>query len=55
MPLVPTLKRQRQVDLLEFKASLVYKTSSRTAKVIPRNLVLKNKTKQTNICGAELK
>ena len=30
----------------EFKASLVYRVSSRTARVIQRNLVLRNKTKQ---------
>jgi len=32
MPLIPALRRKRQVDLCEFKASLVYKSSSRTAK-----------------------
>jgi hypothetical protein len=32
----------------EFKASLVYKVSSRTARAIQRNPVLKNKTKQNN-------
>jgi hypothetical protein len=31
-PLVPTLVRQRQVDLYEFKASLVYRVNSRTAR-----------------------
>jgi hypothetical protein len=30
----------------EFKASLVYKVSSRTGRAIQRNPVLKNKTKQ---------
>jgi hypothetical protein len=30
----------------EFKASLVYKVSSRTARAIQRNFVSKNKTKQ---------
>jgi hypothetical protein len=30
----------------EFEASLVYKVSSRTARAIQRNPVLKNKTKQ---------
>ena len=34
MPLIPTYRRQRQVDLFEFKASLVYKVSSRTANAI---------------------
>jgi hypothetical protein len=32
----------------EFEASLVYRVSSRTARVIQRNRVSKNKTKQTN-------
>jgi hypothetical protein len=36
------------MDLSEFEASLVYKTSSRTARVAQRNLVSKNQTKQTN-------
>jgi hypothetical protein len=27
MPLIPALKRQRQVDLSKFEASLVYKAS----------------------------
>jgi hypothetical protein len=45
MPLIPALGRQRQVDF-EFEASLVYKVSSRTARAIQRNPVLKNKQKQ---------
>ena len=32
MPLVPAFRRQRQVDLCEFKTSLVYIESSRTAR-----------------------
>ena len=32
MPLIPALGRQRQVDLCEFKASLVYRACSRTAR-----------------------
>jgi hypothetical protein len=32
----------------EFKASLVYRVSSRTARATQRNLVSKNKNKQTN-------
>jgi hypothetical protein len=36
--------RGRQIS--EFKASLVYKVSSRTARAIKRNPVLKKKTKQ---------
>ena len=30
MPLVPALRRQRQVDFWEFEASLFYRVSSRT-------------------------
>jgi hypothetical protein len=37
-PFIPALRRQWQVDLHEFKPSLVYKASSRIAKA----------TKQTN-------
>ena len=48
MPLIPTLGRQRQGDLHEFEASLVYKSNSRTVKAVtPRNSVLKTKNKQT--------
>jgi hypothetical protein len=36
--------RGRQIS--EFEASLVYRVSSRTARAIQRNPVLKNKTKQ---------
>jgi hypothetical protein len=47
MTVIPKLRRQRQVDLCKFKASLVYRASSRIAKaVIQRNPVLKNKQKQ---------
>ena len=47
MPSVPALKRQKQKDLYEFKASLVYRVGSRTARAIQRSPVLKNqKTKQ---------
>jgi hypothetical protein len=41
-PLIPALGRQRQADS-EFKASLVYRLSSRIAKDIQRNPVLKKK------------
>lgn len=44
---IPTLRRQKQADLYEFKNSLVYRASFGTAKVVTwRNLYLKNK--QTN-------
>ena len=44
MPLIPTLERQRQTDLSEFEASLVYRASIRTAMtIIQRNPVSKAK------------
>ena len=42
MPLVPTLRRQRQVDLCQFEASLVYRVSSRAARTTQRNPVSKS-------------
>jgi hypothetical protein len=39
MALILPLRRQRQVDLCEFKASLVYKVSSKTAKAITYHTV----------------
>jgi len=39
---IPALERQRQVDLYEFEASLVYRVSSRTTKATWRNPTLKN-------------
>jgi hypothetical protein len=54
-PLISTPEAGRGRQISEFKASLVYKVSSRTARAIQRNPVLKqtktkkqNKTKQTN-------
>jgi hypothetical protein len=46
MPLIPVLwrRRQRQEELSEFKASLVYRVSSRTAKATRRNSILKKQT-----------
>jgi flagellar biosynthesis/type III secretory pathway protein FliH len=46
MTVTPALGRQRQVDLYEFEASLVYKVSSRTARVTQRNPVSKNQKKK---------
>jgi hypothetical protein len=47
-PLIPTLGRRGQ-RISEFKASLVYKVSSRTARTIQRNPVSQKQTnKQTN-------
>jgi hypothetical protein len=41
-PLIPALERQRQADLCEFEASLVYRANSRTVRVTQRNPILKN-------------
>ena len=46
-PLIPALGRQRLADLCGFKASLVYRVSSRTTKTIQRNPVLKITTTTT--------
>ena len=48
MPLNPALGRQRQVDLCEFGASVVYRVSSRAARSTQRDLVLgkKNENKR---------
>ena len=40
-PLIPALRRQRQVDLCEFEASLVYGASSRTGSVATEKPCLK--------------
>jgi hypothetical protein len=45
-PLIPALWKQRQVDLCEFKASLIYSVSSRSARATQRTLVSK---KQKNL------
>jgi hypothetical protein len=42
-PSISALGRQRQVDLYEFEASLVYRASSRTAKVTSETLSQTNK------------
>ena len=44
MLVIPALQRQRWAEFCEFKASLVYRVSFRTAKATQRNLVSKNKT-----------
>jgi hypothetical protein len=46
MPLIPALGRQRQVDLSESKASLVYNMSSRTPRTLRRKKSCLKKTKQ---------
>jgi hypothetical protein len=39
--------------IFEFKASLVYRVSSRTARATERNLVLKNKKQKTKTITAK--
>jgi len=42
-PLIPALRRLREKHPCEFKASLVYRVSSRTARAMQRNLSRKKK------------
>jgi hypothetical protein len=44
MPFIPALERGRHIS--EFKASLVYRVSSRTARATQRNPVSKKKNKK---------
>jgi hypothetical protein len=44
MLLIPTLGRQKQADLCESEASMLYRASSRTARATQRNPVSKNKS-----------
>jgi hypothetical protein len=46
MSLIPALKKQRQADLCAFKASLVYRVNSKTAKVTWRKTNKKQKQNQ---------
>jgi hypothetical protein len=43
MPLILALRRQRQVDLYEFKASLIYKVSSKPARAVTQRNPVSNK------------
>ena len=47
MPLISALRKQRQTDLCGFKTSLVYRVSSRIARMTQRNPVSET-NKQTN-------
>lgn len=50
MPLIPAIERQRQVDVCEFKASLLYRASSWIVRATQRYPVWrKNKTKTAKI------
>ena len=52
MPLNPALERQRQVDLGEFKVSLVYRVSSRIgSKATQRNSVSNKQTNKQTSAG----
>ena len=42
-PLIPALRKQRQADLCEFKASLVHRASSRTGSIATENPVSRKK------------
>jgi hypothetical protein len=46
---IPALGRQMQADFWKFKASLVYRVSSRTAMATQKNPVLKTNKQKTNI------
>ena len=47
MPLIPALRRQRQADLCEFEASLVYRDSFRSGfKAIEKPCLKKQKKKK---------
>ena len=46
MPLISTLRRHRQRDLCKFEASLVYRLSSRTARVTHRDTLLRERDRR---------
>jgi hypothetical protein len=46
MPVMPTLRSQRQMDLCEFRASLVYKVSFRKARSITQRKLISKQTKK---------
>jgi hypothetical protein len=48
-PLIPALRRGRKVDLCEFKTSLVYSSSSRTARNTQRQPCLEKDKSKTKI------
>jgi hypothetical protein len=47
MPVILALQRQRQEDICEFEASLVYRASSRTARTTQRKSILGGKERFT--------
>jgi hypothetical protein len=46
MPRIPSLRRQRQMELYEFEDSLVYRMSSRTVRATQRKTCLSKIKKQ---------
>jgi hypothetical protein len=52
--LIPVLRRQRQVELSEFEASLVYTVSSRTSRTTQRNPVLEKNKKEFRFGAGEM-
>ena len=53
MSLIPALGRLKQVDLCEFKASLVCRSSSRTARATQSYPFLKNNTQRNKKAALE--
>ena len=49
MPEIPALRRQRQVDLCEFKAGLVFSESFRTARAVTQKNLVSKKEKEKNL------
>jgi hypothetical protein len=49
MSLIPSLRRQRQVDLCKTEASLVYRVNSRTARATQRNPVSKTNKRNRSL------
>ena len=49
MPLILALRRQRQAHLCEFKASLIYRSSSRTVIATQRNYLKKTKNRHKSL------
>ena len=53
--LIPTLERQRQEDLCEFEANLVYRVSSKRARTTQKNLISKTTTAETTTAEDKVK
>ena len=51
MALVPTLRKQRQVDFYEYKVSLTYITSSRLVNATCETLSQTNNSKKSDAAG----